>query len=174
MDNYKTLYNFLEFAKNNKRYAESVANNIKSALKIFEKELTIQEADSIELAKNNIDEIFLGVVGHNKEKSIGSLNAYKARVIRVMDDYQKYGKNPSKIQTWEPKQKKSTSLSNIKDKKDKSLSFSTHTHVNNINKIELSLENGIATIILPVKISKKEALTIKGIVDALAQDLLYN
>ncbi|HQK64024.1 MAG TPA: hypothetical protein PLF16_02640, partial [Candidatus Staskawiczbacteria bacterium] len=103
MDNFKTLYNFLEFSKNNKKYTDPVANNIKSALKIFEHELTEEEAGSIDLAQQNIEEIFLGVVGHNKQKSIASLNAYKARVIRVMQDYQKYGKNPSKMQTWEPK-----------------------------------------------------------------------
>jgi hypothetical protein len=167
MDNFKTLYNFLEFSKNNKKYTEPVANNIKSALKIFEKELTEQEACSIDLAQQNIEEIFLGVVSHNKQKNIGSLNAYKARVIRVMQDYQKYGKNPSKIQTWEPKERKSTPPLNLKDKKDKSLSLPIHTHV---DKVELSLKNGLFQISMPTEISQSDAQKIKKIIDALTQD----
>jgi len=167
MDNFKTLYNFLEFSKNNKKYTDPVANNIKSALKIFEHELTEEEAGSIDLAQQNIEEIFLGVVGHNKQKSIASLNAYKARVIRVMQDYQKYGKNPSKIQTWEPKERKSTPLLIVKDKKDKDLSLPIDTLV---NKIELSLKNGVAQISIPTNISQSDAKKIKNIIDALIQD----
>jgi hypothetical protein len=167
MDNFKTLYGFLEFSKNNKKYTEPVANNIKSALKIFEKELTEDEAGSIDLAQQNIEEIFLGVVGHNKQKSIASLNAYKARVARVMQDYQKYGKNPSKIQTWEPKERKSTPMLNVKDKKDKDLSLPINTHV---DKVELSLKNGSVRISVPTEISLSDAKKIKNIIDALTQD----
>jgi RNAse (barnase) inhibitor barstar len=167
MDNFKSLYGFLEFSKNNKKYTEPVANNIKSALKIFEQELTEQEAGSIDVAQNNIDEIFIGVVSHNKKKSIASLNAYKARVIRVMQDYQKYGKNPAKIQNWEPKERKSTGVFNLKDKKDKDLSLPINTLV---NKIELPLENGVVQISLPTEISHPDAQKIKNIIDALTQD----
>lgn len=167
MDNFKTLYGFLEFSKNNKKYTNPVANNIKSALKIFENELTEEEADSIDLAQQNIEEIFLGVVGHNKQKSIASLNAYKARVIRVIQDYQKYGKNPSKIQAWEPRERKSTPLLNVKDKKDKDLSLPINTPV---DKIELSLKNGVAQISIPTDISQSDAKKIKNVIDALIQD----
>jgi len=167
MDNFKTLYGFLEFSKNNKKYTEPVANNIKSALKIFEKELTEEEANSIDLAQQNIEEIFLGVISHNKQKSIASLNAYKARVIRVIQDYQKYGKNPSKIQTWEPKERKSTPPLNLKDKKDKDLSLPINTRV---NKVKLSFKNGVVQISMPTEISQAEAQRIKYIIDALTQD----
>jgi len=175
MNTFKDLYNFLELARNNRKYPESVANNIKSALKIFENELNQEEKKSIEMIVDNMEDIFLEVVNHNNEKGIASLSAYKARVLRIIKDYQRYGKEPSKIQNWEPKERKSTALLNNKDKKDKTkdkptalLSPAINTPVDSANKIELALEKGTATMLLPVQISNTDAKKIKGIIDALA------
>jgi len=174
MSGFKDLYNFLEFAKNNRKYPESTANNIKSALKIFEKELTENELNSINLVEDTIEEIFLNVVSDNKEKNIGSLNAYKARVLKIIKDYKKYGVDPSKIQGWQIKTRKSTPLLNQKDKKDKNIDnqhFELSNAINNpVHKIDLSLKNGKrATITLPDNIDLHEAQTIKAVVDALVK-----
>ncbi len=164
MDTFKDLYGFVEFAKNNRKYPESTANNLKSALKIFEGQLNEDEAGSLDSARDNIEEIFVDVVRNNKDKSIGSLNTYKARVIKVINDYKKYGAEPSKLQGWQPKQKKSTPLLNQKDKTDKkpdkparNLSNSTNTPVDNNHKIEISVQaNSRIVILLPKDISEKE------------------
>jgi len=177
MNTFKDLYSFLELAKNNRKYTESVANNLKSALKIFESVINEQEKNSIDLIKDNMEPIFLEVVNYNNEKDIASLNAYKNRFLRVVQDYKKYGENPSKIQNWEPRERKSTPLLNGEDKKDKEkdkishcLSTPINNPVNSVNKIELSLENGNATIILPTKINSTEIKKIKSIIDDLTQN----
>lgn len=172
MEKFNNLYSFLEFAKGNRKYPPNTANNLKSALKIFEKILTEEELDSISLIEDRIDEIFLSVVDNNKNKNISSLNTYKARLLKIINDYKRYGQNPSKIQGWVVKQKNSTPLLNKKDKPDKkkiNLSDQIDTPVENIHKIELAMEKGAKAIIsVPKNFSAKDAKIIKAIIDSLA------
>ena len=171
MQKFDNLYTFIDFAKGNRKYPENTANNLKSALKIFEKVLTEDELNSVSLLEDRIEEIFINVINDNKNKSIGSLNTYKARVLRVLGDYKKYGANPSKIQSWVIKIKKSTPLLIKQDKTDKNqinLSNAINTPVDNIHKIELALENGAKAIIaVPKNINPKEAEIIKAVIDSL-------
>ena len=106
MNKFNDLYDFIDFAKSNRKYPENTANGLKSALKIFEKELNLDELNSVGLIEDNIDEIFVNTVTSNKDKSIGSLNTYKARFLKVIHDYQRYGIDPSKIQGWSAKSHK--------------------------------------------------------------------
>ncbi len=178
MNTLSDLYNFIDIAKNNRKYPQSIANNLKSALKIFEKELNDHEINSIELMELNIEEIFINLVAHNKDKSIGSLNTYKARYLKLIKDYKRYGTDPSKIQNWTVKPRKSTPLLNKKDKQDnnqdkpqQALSNFTNTPVENVHKIELALKNGAkATIILPQSITQSDAEIMKGIVDIISRN----
>jgi hypothetical protein len=169
MDKFNNLYTFIDFAKSNRKYPANTANNLKSALKIFEKVLTEEELDSMSLLEDRIEEIFLNVVSSNKEKSIGSLNTYKARLLKVINDYKRYGQNPSKIQGWIPATRRrqgfggqgnSTPLLNKKDKSDKneiSLSDPVNTPVNNVHKIEVTVQkNSRITILLSENKSEKE------------------
>jgi len=181
MNKYLDLYDFIDFAKGNRKYPENTANGLKSALKIFEKELNIDELSSIDLVEDNIDEIFVSVVGKNKDKSIGSLNTYKARVLKVIKDYQRYGANPSKIQGWnikankpaEPKQAHVQSLPiHVVDTPDKSqdkTQTALSEHINTpVHKIELSLRDNVkSVIIVPKDISAKEVAMFKSMLDSL-------
>ena len=119
MEKFNNIYTFIDFAKGNRKYPANTANNLKSALKIFEKVLTDDELNSISLLEDRIEEIFISVINSNKNKSIGSLNTYKARVLRVLKDYKKYGANPAKIQNWQTKIRNSTPLLINKDNTDK-------------------------------------------------------
>lgn len=170
MDKFIDLYNFIDFVKANRKYPENTANNLKSALKIFEKELNAEELKSIDMVEDSINEIFRSVVIANKEKSIVSLNTYKARLIKVIKDYKRYGVNPSKIQSWTVKTKKSTPLLVKKDKIDKNktrLSNSIYEPVDNCYKIEFSLrENAKVLLSIPKNISPKEIKIIKTIIDS--------
>ena len=56
MDKFTSLYDFIDFARANKKYPDSTANNLKSALKIFEKELNTEESKESLLKKENLDE----------------------------------------------------------------------------------------------------------------------
>lgn len=170
MDKFINLYNFVDLARSNKKYADSTANNLKSALKIFEKELNAEELKSIDMVENSIGEIFRSLAIAHKDKSIISLNTYRARLLKVIKDYKKYGANPSKMQGWVVETKQSATLPKGKDKQDKkhiSLSTSINTLV---HKIELSLRPGETTsIIIPHDINQKEIAVIKGILDSLAK-----
>lgn len=171
MDKFTSLYDFIDFARANKKYLDSTANNLKSALKIFEKELNTEELKSIAMVEDSIGEIFRSLVIANKNKSIVSLNAYKARLLKVIKDYKRYGAEPNKIQNWVIKIKKSTPLLIKKDKLDKKkiiLSNPIHATVENSHKIDLSFDYGNAQISVPKNISVKEVKIIKDILDSLA------
>lgn len=174
MNKFKDLYEFIDFAKGNRKYPENTANGLKSALKIFEKELNIDELNSVDLIEENIEEIFINVATKNKDKSIGSLNTYKARLLKVISDYQKYGQNPSKIQGWVTKINKPTihkfNRKDISDKEPDKPQIGLSEHINTpVHKIELSLRDNIkSVIIIPKDITLKEVKAIKGILDSLA------
>jgi len=193
MNKFSDLYDFIDLASANRKYTESVANNLKSTLKIFGKELNEEELGSINMIEDNIEEIFRSVANVNKDKSMGSLNTYKARLLRVIGDYKKYGANPAKIQGWTIKEKKSlpagrqaqqsTGVLIAEDKKDKTLSLPKHTcvenhpcaclpagreYVNNCHRIDVALSNGShAVLIIPANISQKEIATLKSLLDSL-------
>jgi hypothetical protein len=176
MNKFSDLYEFIDFARSNRKYANNTANGLKSALKIFEKELNIDELNSVDLVEDNIDEIFINTVAKNKDKNIGSLNTYKARVLKVINDYQKYGINPSKIQGWNARAHKASGnklskkdvSDKIQDKPKIALSDPINTPVENAHKIELCLKNGFkSVIIIPKDINPKEAKMIKDILDSL-------
>ncbi|MCX6718245.1 MAG: hypothetical protein NTY81_01415 [Candidatus Staskawiczbacteria bacterium] len=170
-DKFVDLYNFIDFAKANRKYADNTANNLKSALKIFEKELNAKELESIDMVEDSIGEIFRSLVIANKNKSIVSLNTYKARLLKVIKDYKKYGAEPSKIQHWVAGTRKSTPLlikKDISDKKKITLSNPINTPVDNLHKITLSFECGKAEILIPKNMGAKEAKIIKDIIDSLS------
>ena len=173
MKKFSDLYEFIDFAKSNRKYPENTANGLKSALKIFEKELNIDELNSVDLVEDNIEEIFINVVSKNKNKGIGSLNTYKARLLKVINDYQKYGVNPSKIQGWTAKINKApvhkTSKKDIADKEEDKNQTALSDHTNTpVHKIELSLRDNIKSIIhIPKDISPRETKMIKDILDSL-------
>lgn len=181
MNKYLDLYDFIDFAKGNRKYPENTANGLKSALKIFEKELNIDELSSIDLVEDNIEEIFVSVVGKNKDKSIGSLNTYKARVLKVIKDYQRYGANPSKIQGWNTKINKPSEpkhlqvktphmhVSDTPDRNQDKTQITLSDHINTpVHKIELSLRDNVkSVIIVPKDISAKEVQMFKNMLDSL-------
>jgi len=188
MNTFKDLYSFIDFAKNNRKYAVSTANNLKSALKIFERELTPNELTAIDIVEQNIEEIFVTVINKNKDKDVNSLSTYRARLLKVISDYKKYGKNPSKIQNWivrhrtvpqqstallKTKDNNSTALGKTIDKQDKNkitLSDNILTPVetvNNCHKIELAFASGKATIFIPNNITSNEIKLLKNILDSL-------
>lgn len=172
-DKFNNLYDFVDFAKANRKYPDSTANNLKSALKIFEKELNAEELKSINMVEDSIGEIFRSLVLAHKDKSIVSLNTYKARLLKVIKDYKKYGAEPSKIQNWVAKTRNSTPLLIKKDKPDKNktaLSNSINASVENCHKIDLSLDCGRVQISIPRGVDAKEATIIKNIIDSIATE----
>lgn len=169
-DKFINLYDFVDFARANRKYPDSTANNLKSALKIFEKELNAEELKSIHMVEESVGEIFRSLVIAHKDKSIVSLNTYKARLLKVIKDYKKYGVDPAKMQRWVTKEKKSTPLLIKKDKSDTkkiTLSNLIQAPVDNCHKIELCFGKGCAQLSIPKDMTPEEANTIKKIIDSL-------
>jgi len=172
-DKFTNLYDFIDFAKANRKYADNTANNLKSAVKIFEKELNAEELKSISMVEDSIGEIFRSLVISNKHKSIVSLNTYKARLLKVIKDYKRYGAEPNKIQHWIAKTRNSTPLLIKKDKQDKKkiiLSDPINTYVDNLHKIDLSFDCGKVQISVPKNISAKETKIVQDIIGSLANE----
>lgn len=173
MTKFTNLYDFIDFAKANRKYPANTANNLKSALKIFEKELNAEELKSIQMVEDSVGEIFRSVAIANKNKSIISLNTYKARLLKVIADYKKYGADPSKIQHWTLKKRASTPMLTKKDKTDKeniNLSNSIYSPVESTHKIEIVLESGAkAALSIPRELNKSDAETIKAVINSLTK-----
>lgn len=131
----KDLYDFVDTAVRSRKYPENTGIAIKTALKLFEAELTPEEANSANLFKDNLDQIYNNVFNKNKLKfSAGSLHTYKGRVLRALSDYEKYGLDAAKMASWSPKvvvrgpkTKKSESISDqnesVRSPSDNQLSF---------------------------------------------------
>ncbi len=173
MNKFNDLYDFIEFARNNRKYPENTANGLKSALKIFEKELNLDELNSVGLIEDNIEEIFINAVSKNKDKNIGSLNTYKARLLKVIKDYQKYGIDPSKVQRWTTKPasvaRHHMPHKDVSDKEQDKPKIALSDYINTpVHKIELHLRDDVKSIIqIPKDLTRKEAETLKTIIDSL-------
>lgn len=200
MNTFSDLVSFIDLAEKNRKYPENTAQGLRAALKVFGKELKADEFNSINLIEERLDEIFLDVLNANKETySIDSLNTYKARFAKVLNEYKRYGQNPSKMQNWAIKPRKvihhdspAAISQDTKDvKKDTSsqvpsanLPSPVHNVENskasgdpvsavlpdNYHRLELALRPGIKAILtLPSDLTAPEAETIKSIINSLTK-----
>jgi len=103
MKKFEELYDFIDRAINSRNYAENTGISLKTALRLFEKELNDEEKNSIDKFSKNIEQIYHSVCSKNKKFSAGSLATYKSRVIKVITDYEKYGADPTKMSSWPKK-----------------------------------------------------------------------
>lgn len=98
MDN---LRDFIDSAERSRKYPPNTAIALKNALKVFENELNEDEATNLELFKQHLDQIYHSVFEKNKNRmSVGSLATYRARVNRVLKDFDNYGSDPAKFNSW--------------------------------------------------------------------------
>lgn len=103
MTNVKLIYEFIDHAIKSRKYPENTGSSLKTALKLFEVELNDDERNSIDLFINNIEQIYQNVFAKNKNFSASSLAVYKSRVLKAINDYKKYGIDPTKMANWTPK-----------------------------------------------------------------------
>jgi len=98
-----TLWDFIKSAERSRKYPPNTALGLRNALKLFETELNEEEAQSLDVFKDHLEQIYRGVFEKNKNRmSVGSIETYKTRVKRVLSDYGKYGLEPSKFASWSP------------------------------------------------------------------------
>ncbi len=171
MDIFIKLYDFIDLAEKNRKYPPNTAHGKRAAVKLFETVITVDERQSLKLLEERMEEIYLSLISKYKDTfSIKSLHTYKGRFLKVIQDYKRYGKEPEAIVHWETKHRKYT-VRNIKDSpKDTSIhNLSLPVH-RGVHKLEVALESGeTCSFQIPTQISKKDALKIKGVFDALAE-----
>lgn len=97
------LYDFIETATRNRKYPPSTAQGLRAAVKLFDGELNEDERNSIDKVKDNLEQIYQGVFAKNKNFTAASLATYKSRMLKVINDYEKYGTDPTKMTNWNPK-----------------------------------------------------------------------
>ncbi|MDO8530058.1 MAG: hypothetical protein Q7S10_01445 [bacterium] len=171
MDEFNKLYEFVNLAEKNRKYPANTAHGKRAALKLFDTVVTMDERDSLELIEERMGEIYLNLISKHKDSfSIKSLNTYKGRLLKVIQDYKRYGKKPEAIAQWEAKHRKYT-VRNIKDEpKDTSLHNLSFTLHKGVHKFQIALESGqVCDIEVPPEITAKDATRIKNIIEGLVK-----
>ena len=173
-DSTVTLREFIDAAQRSRKYPENTAMALKSALRLFETELNEEEKGSVDVLKKNLERIYQAVFDKNKTKySSGSLDTYRKRISKLLNDYMNYGTDPAKMNNWSPPIKKVTSTKRGQQKKDKPMSDSERRNgVPNENhpdtpgaRLDWPLANGRkAILILPHDLTFDEAEIIKQLV----------
>jgi len=162
-----SLQDFIDLAQKNRKYPANTAHGKRAALKLFETVLHPDELESLELIEERIKEIYLSLISRHKDKfSIQSLNTYKGRFVKTIQDYKRYGLSPDAFTRWEVKARKNKNTDEQEDtKKDISLSnLSLLTH-NPVHKIQITLKNGNTfTIEIPENISKEDLAVITKVI----------
>lgn len=177
MKKFQELYGFIEKAEKSRKYSPNTSRAYRVALKVFEEHINDDEANSIELFKKNINQINSIVFNTNKFTS-GSLAVYKSRVTKVIGDFENYGLDPVKMNSWTPnavvprikRSKKAeehriqnTDLDTQKQNQQSTLISLPHTH-----KIELAIRKDVkCLIVVPEDMTKAECLRIKSLLDSL-------
>ena len=102
--NIDSLYDFINAAEKSRKYAPNSAAGLRSALRLFQKELNEEEKSSTSLFRQNFNQIYQQVVNKNiSSYNASSLDVYRKRILRLLSDYEKYGIDPTKLSTWTPK-----------------------------------------------------------------------
>lgn len=97
----QSLTEFIAFAEKSRKLAANTAGAMRSTLRLFESELTDEEKESLDTFKGHLDQIFRSVCNKNKSKmSDITLATYGRRMRVLLNDYEKYGADPSKMISW--------------------------------------------------------------------------
>lgn len=104
MASFQTLSTFIDTAVRSRKYPEATGIALKVALKLFENELNEEERGSLEVFKSHFEQIYRSVCQKNSTRfNMGTLATYRSRITRVLQDYDKYGVDPTKMANWNPK-----------------------------------------------------------------------
>lgn len=169
--NIQKLYEFIERAIKSRKYPENTAQGLKAALKLFDDVLNDEERQSLDTFKKNIEQIYHSVSTKNgKNFNASTLAVYKSRVSKLLNDYEKYGIDPTKMASWIPK------IINRSPKKQKvNTQNEDPADINEANqttvamfKMELPLRPGVKSMItVPPDMTSAECSRIKAILDSL-------
>jgi len=179
-----SLYEFIERAKRDRKYAENTAFGRKAALQLYELELSEDEKKSIDLIYERLDRISQAVFSKNSKKfSSSTLAVYKRRVKNLIDDYRKFGTSAEGMAAWSTNRKTRTQNKSTAEAMGSNpvtleealmvparpapiFTNSTSTHDLNVQlRPDLRL-----TLSLPYDLAPKEASRLKLLIDSMTVD----
>jgi site-specific recombinase XerD len=170
MDEFNALYHFINLAQKNRKYPANTAQGKRAALKLFQTVLHADELESLDLIKERMKDIYLSLISKHRENfSIQSLNTYKGRFLKVIEDYKKYGSDPEALAHWEAKIRKYKPKDMLQDtQKDILISNSSLPIHRHVYKIKITLEDGQeCSIELPARLTKEDVSIITKIIGSL-------
>lgn len=160
-----TLIDFITAAERSRKYFSAAASGIRTALRLFESVLTDDEKASIDVFKQRFEQIFQEVFNKYSTKySAGSLQTYKKRIVRLLNDYYTYGKDPAKMASWSPKtiSRKSRKISSLptqpfEDQRPIHELMTPETSAD-VDRLEIHLPSGAkALLIIPSNLEESDA-----------------
>lgn len=165
------IYDFIDRAVKSRQYAENTALGLKAALRLFEKYLNEEEKQSVEKIKANLDQIYNQVFNKNKDMSAGSLATYKFRVRKVINDYEQYGKDATKMASWSPKRVTRSGRKKGSTDEAKSLDALSSSVPGSSHRIELALRADTkCLLIIPMDLNANDVKKIKGVLDSMVNN----
>src|SRR5579859_3509804 len=88
------LISFINLAEHNRKYSSNTAFGYKAALKRFAEVLNEDEGNSLQLVEDHFPQIVNSFYNkHGGEVTAASMDVYKKRVKKVIQDYKKWGTN---------------------------------------------------------------------------------
>lgn len=174
----QNLEDFIVAAEKSRKYPANTAGALKSALRLYETELTDEEKESVDTFKEHLDQISQSVFNKNKSKiSAASFETYKCRLRGLLNDYEKYGIDPSKMASWNRMLRVRRGNKSLKSN-GQTVTEQKNTEVSNerpleqsskVIRFEISLRPDAKAIILtPSDMTVEEVKKIKGYIDYLA------
>lgn len=171
MNSIKDIHDFINLAQKNRKYPPNTAHGKRAALKLFETVLHADELESIDLIEERMKEIYLSLISKHKETfSIQSLNTYKGRFLKTLQDYKRYGTDPQAFSRWEAKARHYKNKDIKEDtKKDISLSEVSLPIHSAVHKIQITLSSGQSFIMeIPSNLNREDVSIITKIIASLA------
>lgn len=168
MNEFNSLYQFITLAQKNRKYPVNTAHGRRAALKLFETVLHPDELESLDLIEERMKEIYLSLISKHKDTySIKSLNTYKGRFLKIIQDYKKYGTNHQAFANWEIRARR------YKDRKpvdkDKNVSHSSLPFHKPVHNITISIRGEQHCVIeISSKPTKEDISIITKIINSLA------
>lgn len=175
----KELNDFIDRALKDRKYPLNTAINLKSPFKWIEPELTEEEKNSFDILKKNLDQIFNTAYAKSSKLSASSIEVYKRRTKNLIEDYERYGKDPSAMANWNrpilTRKQKDRSINKTSPKTINDISQNiVNSEDNSLTRHEEMLHNGKAFILTPHPLVKQDISVLRAYIDYLEKKIPIN
>lgn len=154
MEEITRVKDFVDKAVRNYKYTPDAGRRLKKSLDLFNEVLQEDERSSLDVLSKRLNDIVNRVdIKHPNLYTTSSLMVYKSQVVRAISDYQKYGKDATKMASWSPKVIKRAGTDSSKNKPEVNKSVVTQTPETVVKNSDMAVDstitNAIAAHIIP-------------------------